>query len=296
MTKQPIQQDASRSGFTLIELLVVIAIIAVLIALLLPAVQQAREAARRTQCTNNLKQIGLAMHNHHDAYRSFPPGWITTDTSQPNPGWSWQAKILPYIDQAPLYMTLNVDVTTAIPAATGGTPIMTLITGFRCPSDAGAAINANYGNYPNTNYVVNREAVGPDASNKPTNMTFANFLDGSSNTILVGERDYTKNVGACQLIRHSASSCSFEGRPGRGLGRDNPTGIAGLGDCTRLEFNSRHSGGIVGFLMGDGSVRFLSNNIDADASADGCAFPASTANRVFQNLIHPNDGNPVSVP
>ncbi len=94
-----------RRGFTLIELLVVIAIIAVLIALLLPAVQAAREAARRSQCVNNMKQMGLALHNYHDAMSVFPPGYIAagpysdgeTDVS---PGWSWASMILPQLDQS----------------------------------------------------------------------------------------------------------------------------------------------------------------------------------------------------
>ena len=94
-----------RRGFTLIELLVSIAIIAVLIALLLPAVQQAREAARRTQCKNNLKQIGLAMHNYHDTHNGFPNGNIASSAR----GWgmSWYMRILPYVDQAPVYNKLN---------------------------------------------------------------------------------------------------------------------------------------------------------------------------------------------
>lgn len=109
-----------RRGFTLIELLVVIAIIGVLIALLLPAVQQAREAARRTQCRNNLKQIGLAMHNYHDNFDCFPPGYMGTTTNcamirngvAPNvaQGWGWGTFILPYLDQAPIYNAMNVSV------------------------------------------------------------------------------------------------------------------------------------------------------------------------------------------
>jgi len=101
-----------RSGFTLIELLVVIAIIAVLIALLLPAVQQAREAARRSQCNNNLKQLGLALHNYHDVYNAFPPGCRGT-------GWgmSFWVSILPYIEQAPLYNSLSMDGAPGFPAA-----------------------------------------------------------------------------------------------------------------------------------------------------------------------------------
>ena len=94
-----------RRGFTLIELLVVIAIIAVLIALLLPAVQQAREAARRTQCKNNLKQMGLALHNYHDTYNGFPNGNIASAAG----GWgmSWYMRILPYVDQAPVFNKLT---------------------------------------------------------------------------------------------------------------------------------------------------------------------------------------------
>lgn len=97
-----------RRGFTLIELLVVIAIIAVLIALLLPAVQQAREAARRSQCKNNLKQIGLALHNYHDTFNTFPPGQTHTNFQGGRSiFWSWITFTLPYIDQAPLYSTID---------------------------------------------------------------------------------------------------------------------------------------------------------------------------------------------
>ena len=92
-----------RGGFTLIELLVVIAIIAVLIALLLPAVQQAREAARRTQCKNNLKQVGLSLHNFHDTFGKFPVGEINDD----NNNWGWQSVLLPYMDQTSLYQVLT---------------------------------------------------------------------------------------------------------------------------------------------------------------------------------------------
>ena len=105
------RRNAVARGFTLVELLVVIAIIAVLIALLLPAVQQAREAARRTQCKNNLKQIGLALHNYHDNYNALPPGWIGVTNGGPDiyglNGWGWASRILPQIDQSPLYNQLN---------------------------------------------------------------------------------------------------------------------------------------------------------------------------------------------
>ena len=97
------------TGFTLVELLVVIGVIAILISLLLPAVQAAREAARRTQCRNNLKQIGVALHNYHASYNTFPPGYVAgaiyPATSN---GWGWCAQLLPYLDQGPLSNSLNL--------------------------------------------------------------------------------------------------------------------------------------------------------------------------------------------
>src|SRR5690242_3831055 len=100
-----------RSGFTLIELLVIIAIIGLLVALLLPAVQAAREAARRAQCANNLKQIGLAMHGYHDVWHSFPPGYLTRPVTglELGPGWAWGTLILPYLEERPLYDSANFD-------------------------------------------------------------------------------------------------------------------------------------------------------------------------------------------
>ncbi|WP_437228288.1 DUF1559 domain-containing protein [Planctomicrobium sp. SH661] len=157
------------AGFTLIELLVVIAIIAVLISLLLPAVQQAREAARRSQCRNNLKQIGLALHNYHEACNLFPPGFVrdlsdpqyanltnstpagpySTDSSGSSywvECWGWSAFLLPYVDQAPLYQkTIGAgrrlhDELTTNNGGEGTRVAQTIISSFRCPSDTGPRV------------------------------------------------------------------------------------------------------------------------------------------------------------
>jgi prepilin-type N-terminal cleavage/methylation domain-containing protein/prepilin-type processing-associated H-X9-DG protein len=142
-----------RQAFTLIELLVVIAIIGVLIALLLPAVQRVREAANRMQCLNNLKQMGLALHNYHDAHSSFPPGivsklanpsWVlphgncNAEAPALGPGWSFFAFMLPYLEQNNLYQSIRFDLPLTDPAneAARRTPVNT----YLCPSDTGAQV------------------------------------------------------------------------------------------------------------------------------------------------------------
>ena len=176
---------SSRRGFTLIELLVVIAIIAVLIALLLPAVQAAREAARRAQCVNNLKQIGLGMHNYHSAIDAFPMGQSNNQNSTWN-ATSAQAGMLPYMEQTAIYNAINFSLN-----ATNGentTAWNTRINSFLCPSDG------NAGQQWRNSY---KASIGTTAQDNPQQTTgvFAcqrsyglrDIIDGSSNTIAFGE-------------------------------------------------------------------------------------------------------------
>jgi prepilin-type N-terminal cleavage/methylation domain-containing protein/prepilin-type processing-associated H-X9-DG protein len=208
------RRRSARFGFTLIELLVVIAIIAVLIALLLPAVQSAREAARRIQCVNNLKQIGLAIHNYIDANQCVPPAALdtrltTTLQTIPNGGFGPLARLLPFLEQTSVYNAANfsIDVINGAPGMwSNTTAIFTRISGFLCPSDtppSWPAITAYTGTAPGVNYFAsvgsglefsNAQTGGPPngifsyiATGYGAPVTLAGITDGTSNTIAFGE-------------------------------------------------------------------------------------------------------------
>lgn len=202
-----------RRAFTLIELLVVIAIIAILVAILLPAVQQAREAARRANCKNNLKQLGIAMHNYHDAYMTFPgspmacvedasPNTGTNNDGKCWEGWSGLAMILPYIEEQALYEQANFDWYWDNTAPHNNRPVnRTSISGFLCPSDSFEGSKPRGDSGP-VSYML---SGGPTSSWSVTptpgffglrsSVQLRDVKDGSSNTILIGESQIGDNAG-----------------------------------------------------------------------------------------------------
>lgn len=286
-----------KSGFTLIELLVVIAIIAILIALLLPAVQQAREAARRATCKNKMKQLGLALHNYHDTHQVFPSGAsVVGSGSCPNVDYSngrasYAVMLLPFLDQSPLYAKFRMEETFGInrehPGSTNNRPIQesTPLPIFQCPSDpyaigassnyfacagggaptdsgCAASSNANFILYSNGVFYVN------------SRIGLRDLTDGSTNTYLMGESKYMVDQTA-----NATKSSFWSGIPftlgtwryytaiGAAVeGINNPVG----GDITGANTNEQHPGRVFGsrhtggchMLLGDGSVQFMSQNMD----------------------------------
>ncbi|QDT66328.1 DUF1559 domain-containing protein [Calycomorphotria hydatis] len=337
-----------RIGFTLIELLVVIAIIAILIALLLPAVQQAREAARRSQCKNNLKQLGLAIHNYHDSHGTLPLGIVHQNlgTGQ-NSQWSWGALILPFMEQAPLYKSIGVgdiSLAEAIDDAAKEALMQIPLSTYRCPSDVGPQLNTEHPTYGATsaggdlatsNYIANNGAHGrasgsgfvallDDVDSAGSvfavnrKLKFRDITDGTSNTILIGERPWeldnpaggdkllceagvvfgsriqTNTNASLDFINTNSPKSHMRHVFGSGEAAINSITVGtlakiGSGDdeehC-RVGFGSPHVGGAQ-FVMSDGSVHFVSENIDHTPEN------AALDNTVFENLLSRNDGNVV---
>ncbi len=289
-------------GFTLIELLVVIAIIAVLIALLLPAVQSAREAARRATCVNNLKQIGIALHNYHDTRNTFPPGYCSfwrADTGDAGtaeddlgPGWGWASMILPQLEQQSVFNAINFDLTLTYPA--NATAQLLRVGGFLCPSDAtpitvpvrdpsntttvytvGAA---NYVGMYGTGEIGGAPGAGNGMFFRNSRISFAQLTDGSSNTFAIGERSHNlsyvtwtgRAVGGWLFKTSSVEggTDTFQANPEESFTMI--LGPIGLENLPRTPNNPRahvedywsRHPGGVNFLFADGSVHFIKSTIN----------------------------------
>jgi prepilin-type N-terminal cleavage/methylation domain-containing protein/prepilin-type processing-associated H-X9-DG protein len=314
-----------RAGFTLIELLVVIAIIGLLTGMLLPAVQAAREAARRTQCTNNLKQIGLALQNHHDSKLFFPPGYVdgnTNPVSTPDndlgPSWGWASFLLPYLEETNVYSQINFSQPVGVGSNT--TISQQPLTVYQCPTDplqdafpvydsslTTPIATVAHGNYVGCNgwvecfrnaggyYVPGSDGAAAEDGDVGATGLAGNGLfyrnsrtkaskvtDGLSRTIIVGERSsdhspstWTGAVAGGQCPAWMAGQPPYSAPPGPAY--DNADFGEALvlahGNATHLPcadfpiydpdtFYSMHAGQGANFLFGDGSVQFITSDID----------------------------------
>jgi prepilin-type N-terminal cleavage/methylation domain-containing protein/prepilin-type processing-associated H-X9-DG protein len=297
-----------RRAFTLIELLVVIAIIAVLIGLLVPAVQKVREAANRMSCLNNLKQLGLALHNYHDVNGYFPyrtlVGVTATGGNAPAPNlWAWGAFLLPYIEQSALHDQLRPGFGSIPPVSGTADPrtplVLTPIKVYICPSDTGPVLNNRLGGYSKTNYPVSKAIA--DAGPAGRKIRMAAITDGTSNTLMLAERANPAgglpfaHIGAIWITQVGSNvSMSFE--PGFMNVSMPATGFNASGGCCnsagdpndiKSASNSMHPGGAQ-FAFCDGSAKFIRQTIEY--------FPANLASDdnskdfLFNNLFHISDG------
>ena len=283
----------SRRAFTLVELLVVIAIIGILVALLLPAIQAAREAARRTQCLNNLKQIGIALHNYHDTLKTFPPGRMSCDgwTGGPCTGLldTWKAGtsgfvvLLPFLEQQQLYDLFGGFEEGAVYPIAGTTwrtadvdrAMKTRPPVLVCPSDVSKPMN---GNDATGSYALVHGSRGPSWGMDQANLKHGNtgmfvylgtykmqdVLDGTANTMFAGEViDAHTNESSNRWTvgsRHLDCLRSTENPLNTPTGTG-PYTLTAYGYTCNGAFASRHPGGAQ-FLFGDGQVRFMDDAVD----------------------------------
>ena len=283
-----IQQGSHRPAFTLVELLVVIVIIGILVGLLIPAIQFAREAARRTSCINNLKQIGLATQNHHDARKLLPPGYLAVfdvTGNENGPGWGWAAQILPYLEEGNLHQTIRFDLD--IESATNAQSRTNQIDSYLCPSDFpeptwiaavldldGSAkqticdlASANYiGVFGTTEPGVN----GDGLFFRNSRLALRNITDGTTQTIAVGERSHllcqatwAGAVTNANLYPTAGSTAPpvLDNATGMILGYTGDGNGPGSVDSHANQFSSMHGQG-ANFVFADGHVQFLGESIE----------------------------------
>lgn len=262
-----------RNGFTLVELLVVIAIIGILIALLLPAVQAAREAARRMACSNHLKQLALACHTYHDTHGRFPPSMIFDADPQLSRYWSWSVQVLPQLELSSLYdqMNLNINGLYSPSAAINEPYVSILLPTMQCPSDPHAGLfndpSLILQTFATTNYLGCRGSKRfPFAGNgvfpeRNRAIRIAEVIDGTSSTLLIGERP-------AQASKVSPWWAVGSGYDNHGLGdqvMDSSEGLfRGANNSPSADARhwwSFHPGGAE-FSLCDGSTRFFSESID----------------------------------
>jgi prepilin-type N-terminal cleavage/methylation domain-containing protein/prepilin-type processing-associated H-X9-DG protein len=289
--------DRDAPGFTLIEVLVVLTIVRLLIALLLPAVQSARGAARRVQCANNLKQIGLALHNYHGSVGVFPPGYVSAvppgvvNYPELGPGWGWGAMILPQLEQRPLYDAINFSL--QIPDAASVTARQGVVAVYLCPSstpDGPVRVTGDeaqkvvlVADLAASQYVASAgqgevEEV-PGSNNgllfRNSRIELRDVTDGLGQTLLVGER--SRNLANATWVGAvpSGHACTDPRWPVRDCATSNVMVMANTGPwpdepwvnvpnhkgSKADDYWSLHPGGC-NFLLGDGSVRFIKETVN----------------------------------
>ena len=272
-------RNQGRAGFTLIELLVVIAILAVLIGLLLPAVQKVREAASRIKCVNNLKQIGLALHNYHDLNGSFPPA--LRNFSGKYGYLSWLARLLPYIEQDNLWRQTDAVDNTGYFYPWNNSKYLALATPmavYNCPSDSRGpqarylpadGLTIAFTGYLGVSGTTSQMRNGTICESCTTRLS--DITDGTSNTAIVGERPPSKDLefgwwfagwgqggsGSCDVVLGSRDTNSYYPPSLCPQGVVYPYGPGSVSNqCDQFHFWSFHPGGSH-FLLGDGSVRLI---------------------------------------
>lgn len=269
----------TRRGFHLVELTVIGSIAAVLLALVLPAVVRAQEEARQNSCKNNLKQFGLAMHNYHDVFQTFPPAWVSkVPDADEGPFIGWGTFLLPFVDQAPRYNQIDFNVVGNNEPAV----FQTVLEVYRCPSDPMVALNPIRGKMATSSYSGNggNERL-PGSVDTPETLNgimwrnskcrIADIIDGTSNTFMVGERCLDSGSGIWMGVtknrneNDSITDCSHHAQLNKSI----------------TSFSSRHPEG-ANFVLCDGSVRFIVESIESDEELG-----------VYQKLAQRNDRQPV---